>query len=305
MSVNAIPVNQSNWTPISASYEHDEYLELYTIPVQTTDGYKIYRQKILEGSAKTSLNKDTIMHLPSSMMLLDFLYDKGKTTNTGGYFRLSIDYNDTLYYITIEDTIIKLTDDINKAIYVKMIINDDKTISFFNDKNKMFTTDTDEPRGLYLTDPLPASSKNRQRFGYMLYDKDNVSFYTIGDNKRFWAFSNIGPYAFHIRMNGYISSKGTTPTNNYVFKINDFKSYLNYSAAGLITDHQWVTYFNNIKDKTNNKNTNLKDKRSVASQHLIDNPYNKIDTKNNKSYINIANMKNIMSGEYNYKDDHE
>lgn len=303
MSVSAIPVNLSNWVPLSATYKYDEYIQLYTTPVTTGDGYTVFEQDALKGPKDNSINKSTIMHVPSSSFLLDFLYDKGKPDlDVGDYVTVVVDISGTSYYMSAEDDYLKLNTDTTSALYLKIRVNDDKTLSFLTEKNKLITVTSNEPLNLYLDAPLPTSESYRQKFGYIIYDINSVAFYTTTtSNQRFWAYRTDGPNAYMVRANGYIASGQSTPSNNYIFNIHNFEDYIRYNNSGLVIDHHLVKYSDNIDNKVDNKNVNIKEKTKISVQHLIDNPYH--ETIGNDTSVNIANLKSIMTGEYNYKDE--
>jgi len=165
MSVTAIPVSSSNWVPLSASYKYDEYIQLYTTPVTTADGYSVFEQDILKGPKDNSINKSTIMHVPSSSFLLDFLYDKGKPNlDVGDYVTVVVDISGTPYYMATENEYLKLSTSTTSALYLKIRVNDDKSLSFLTEKNKLITVASNEPLNLYLDEPLPTSESYRQKF---------------------------------------------------------------------------------------------------------------------------------------------
>lgn len=303
MSVTAIPVSSSNWVPLSASYKYDEYIQLYTTPVTTADGYSVFEQDILKGPKDNSINKSTIMHVPFSSFLLDFLYDKGKPNlDVGDYVTVVVDISGTPYYMATENEYLKLSTSTTSALYLKIRVNDDKSLSFLTEKNKLITVASNEPLNLYLDEPLPTSESYRQKFGYIIYDINSVAFYTTAtSNQRFWAYRIDGPNAYMVRANGYIASGESAPTNNYIFNIHNFEDYIRYNNAGLVIDHHLVKYHNNVDDKLDNKNVNINEKTKISVQHLIDNPYH--ETVGNETSINIANLKSIMTGEYNYKNE--
>lgn len=306
MSLITIPSISSNWTPLSASYELDPYIQLITNQITTADGYKVFNQKIFFDPQDGIINKNTIFYLPTADHLLNFLYDKGKENlNTGGYIRIKVNVGSTTYYFSAnENKQIILSPDENKALYIRTNVNTDGSLTFFTETNKFITISKYEPFLVYLAPSLPGSEKYRQEFYYSIENEEDVTIYTkptLGlSNKRLWGYRTSGPNAFIVRANGFIGNTDINPSVKYIFKIPNFENVIRYNSAGLSINHHFVTYHNNLNNKINNKNVNLKDKTPVKIQHLVDFPYHTADYTNNKAPVNIANLKNVMTETYKY-----
>ena len=298
-TIKAIPVDQSNWVPVSSVYEHDKYIKLRGNYFMTADGYTFYNQNINHDSFDSAINKNTIFNVAQPQHLLDFMYDEGNPNiRVGGYLRIKVIVNSLPRFIGENNGYLRLYDDIDKALFFNVKKHSDDTISFYVSKDLLVTVSADEPLLLYLNKPLTVSQSYRQRFIYSKIGIDQITFRTLNSN-RYWAYRTSNPNAYMIRANGYIKSGDTTPVNNYIFNIPDFEQYIGQQMSGLTTDHHYITYYNEIANKLNNKNVTIKDKVKIPAQHLIDNPYNKI-TKDGIAKVNIANMKNIMTDGYNY-----
>ena len=92
-------------------------------------------------------------------------------------------------------------------------------------------------------------------------------------------------------------------TNDYLFDIDNFAVF--YAPNGLVTDHVWVHYYNEFNDKKHNLDVELNEQKCISGvfiNHLFDLPYNtKININNKSMAVNLANLKNVMTGEYEYR----
>lgn len=296
MSQVAIPSRSSNWVPLSGSYSLDENIIIDTIPFTTLDGYKGFYQKINSNPKDHTINKETIFTLPDSMRLLDFLHDKGRpTVYTGGYSTITTSINGAEYYVSVinDGQALSLTLDESLAMFARFVINDDNTISIYYGKDRLVTTSKYEPLNLYLDKPLTTTESYRQKYYYEILEDNKIRIISHTP-KRYWAYRTVQPNRHIIRANGYNN-------NSSVFTINNFSEVLSYTPKGLITNHTWVNYYNTLEDKTNNNNVVLNNKIEISAQHLIDNPYHTSNIETSTVNINIANLKNIMTAEYQYK----
>ena len=297
MEPNALPVNQSNWTPLSATYALDQNITLNTIPFKTKDGYEGFYQSVYNAPFDSVANKETIFHLPSASKLMDFLTDNGKSiAYTGGYTNIFTYVDNTKYYMASnsDGTQLSLTSAVSDAMFMRVDINDDNTLSFYYGINKLITIKANT-QDLYLDSPLSILEDHRQKFSFEMFDNDQVA---ILSQNIYWAYRTTGPNKFVVRANGYINNG--VVINDYVFVIPGLAQVVTYDPTGLTTGHTWVTYHDDVANKTNNKNVVLDVKQEVAVQHLVDNPYYNSDTENKKTDVNIANLKSVMTGEYAY-----
>jgi hypothetical protein len=304
MNLTIVPVASSNWTPLQARYGLDPFIELYTNEIVTTDGYRVYNQTLFNNPKNTAVNNDTGLYLPGPRLLLDIMFDRGKDdVFTGGYVvvRVIDETYGTLYLSVNEDNNIYLTSNVNAALSIRTIVNEDESLTFFTADNLRITVAENEPLYLTLEEKLPASQIYRQQFTYNILDSESVTFATKpSNNQRLWGYRTTGPFAFVIRANGLILNEEPNPINNYIFNIPDFANIIRYRSGGLLTEHTWVDYFSDLSDKRSHKNVTLNRKVVVKAQHLVDNPYHMIDMENEVYDVNIANLKSVMTDKYTY-----
>lgn len=299
--MNAVVVTNSNWAPLSSIYKCDDNIGLYGNPMITTDGYRGHVQNVYNNPKDNAINKNTIVHLPDSMGILDCIYDKGKPeVLSGGQTKIYLYIGAIKYYIAVDDNeeYIYLSSDENKAALFRIDVHEDNSLSFYYGVNKLITVADKEPLLLSLDTPYNFQQQYRQQFNYEVYANNQIAIITKGIT-RYWAYRTTGPYAYRIRANGYITEAGIQ--NEYLFTVPNFEDIIKYDMKGLTVDHHWVTYHDLVDDKTNNRNVVLDKKIQVDVQHLVDNPYHKTDLNNKTTEINIANLKNVMTGEYNYE----
>lgn len=294
-----IPINESNWVPISSNYMLDENISLFTQSTSSKDGYTGYSQSIYNETHDVNINKNTIFYLPTASNLLDIIHDIPKpVVGIVGFTLLSANIGGDMYCLSAnsDGSILSLTQSSN-GTYLKIQSNNNGTISFYTHKNQLITVSEYEPLTLFLDNPLPQRDKYRQEFYYDIYDEDTLTIRSI-EPSRYWAYSVSGAHAFEIRANGLIV--GNDVVIPYLFKMNNVRNILQYIPTGLMTNHNWVTYHESVTGKENNKNVRLNNKEQTVLQHLVDAPYHTIDLSAKSIPINIANMKSIMTGEYTY-----
>lgn len=303
MNIVSITAINSNWFSLSSVYTLDSNILMHASPMTTLDGYTGVVQEIYNNPFDQAINRNTIVQLPSSMKLLDFMYDKGKDiVKTGGYAKITVTIDDVIYYLALGDSdgsYLKLSVEEEDGIFIRVDVNDNNTLSFYYGINKLITVSEYEPLELYIDRPLVENKKYRQQFKYESFNNNQVTINTITPLPiRYWAYRTTGPNAFKIRANGYLGD--VISTNNYLFNVEKIDETISYKPTGLIVGHNWVTYYNNVSNKANNKNVNIKDKTEIDIQHLIDNPYHQTTGQSTK--INIANLKTIMTETYKYKE---
>jgi hypothetical protein len=313
-----IQISASTWTPLSSQYSYDSDIEIGTNFIKWHDGYTAFEQDIFKQSVDYSINRDTILYLPSAKDLFTFIQDKGlDETSLGAYVIISVSGNPyfdySRQYITVVDTDLYLNSELTDDCLFRFILNSDGTFSLLGGNGYYVTASEKTPFDLTLENVLPDNESYRQKFNW--HEENDKIFFSIKitnkaiigpqTEERFWSFSKVGPEKGKIRANGLIPFKDYDISNkiyenNYLFDITGFALY--FKPTGLITNHTFVKYYNELNDKTNNKNTEISNSISnIHVNHLVDLPYNtQIDINNKNISINFANLKNVMTREYEY-----
>jgi hypothetical protein len=319
---NIIPISASSWVPLSATYPYDSNIKIKNVIANWEDGYSMFEQEAFNNGADISLNKETIFYLPSSKSLFDFIEESDKDNVYHGiYCIISIDpgssFNNIRQYISVQnDTDLYLNTVSSNNSFFRFVLNDDDTFSLLHGNGLYATVDSVMPYSITLQDKLSETERERQRFIYQVIDSRIFFSIRIRDPfsgnymQRRWSYFKAGPEKGKICAGSYVSftdyvSSGGSFINNYLFNISNFDIY--YKPTGLITDHTWVKYYNSLEDATHNKDVEVYIPGCISGvrvSHLFDLPYNtQIDIANKSVSVNFANLKNIMTSEYEYKTD--
>ena len=318
---NMIPVSASTWTAISAYYPYDENIKIPNSYIQWTDGFKAFVHDAFKGGVDFSINKDTVFYLPSAKNLFSFIEDTGlQEAYQGAYLMFSIDtgsyFTSATQYMTVIDTDLYLNAIPTDGSFFRFLLNDNGSFSLFQGAGLYVTVDNKTPFNLTLQNKIVGTESYKQEFYWNEY-QNKIYFSTkttnpasVGPNseERFWSFSKVGPEKGKMRANGMLPfsdylSAGDVYKNDYLFDVSSIVLF--YKPSGLVTEHSWVHYYNEYGDKTHNKDVEISEPRSIQGvfiNHLFDLPYNtKININNKSMAVNLANMKNVMTGEYEYR----
>lgn len=314
---DSIPVSASTWTPISAYYPHDSNIVIKNEYIQWTDGYKAFDHEAFKEGVDYSINKESVFYLPSAKDLFTFIEETDLAdAYQGTYLVLSINtsyFSPSARYVTVEDTSLVLASVSSENSFFRLLFNDNGTFSLMNGPGLYVTVEDKTPFRLTMQGAVPSNEEYKQQFFWYEYDKQlyfstkTLNPASIGPEyeERFWSFSKVGP------EKGYMKASGLMPfnsygadgyKNDYLFNVNNFAVF--YRPDGLVTGHSWVRYYNEFIDKDHNRDTEIYTSKSVSSvfiNHLFDLPYNtQISISNKAMAVNFANLKNVMTGEYEY-----
>jgi hypothetical protein len=318
-----IPVSASSWVPISAYYPYDDHIRLTNTHIKWTDGYTVFSQEAFQNNIDYSTNKDTIMYLSEAKSLFDFLTDTSlDNVDQGGYVLFSINavsyFSPELQYITVIENNLYLNPVSSDNSFFRFILNDNGSFSLFYGAGLYVTVEDTTPFNLILSEKADTGEKHTQEFLWHEYENTiyfstktkNPAFISgIGSEyeERFWSFSKVGPEKGRMRACGFLPFKNYSTNdiykNDYLFNVIGYN--FNYKPTGLITDHTFVRYYNELNNKRHNKDVEVYEVASVSSvyiSHLFDLPYNtKININRKDMAMNFANLKNIMTPEYEYR----
>ena len=318
---NAVLVSASTWVPVSAYYPYDENIQIQNSYIQWTDGYKAFDHNAFKLGVDYSINKDTVFYLPSAKNLFSFMEDIGlQEAYQGTYIMLSIDtgsyFPSARQYVTAVGTDMFLNSLSTDESFFRFLLNNNGSFSLMQGPGLYVTVDDKTPFNLTLQGKLPENEIYKQNFYWSEY-QNKIYFSTKTINpagtpaateERFWSFSKVGPEKGRMRANGMLPfsdylSAGDVYKNDYLFDVDSFAIF--YKPSGLVTEHAWVHYYNEFADKTHNKDVEISEQRSISGifiNHLFDLPYNtKININNKAMAVNLANLKNVMTGEYEYR----
>ena len=306
--MNTVSISAASWYPLSAEYAHDNNLNLFPVLIEWKDGYVGMYHPIFEQSKDISLNKQSFFCLTTAGSFFDFMQERSHAQAYLGsyvYFRRG-----NVFVTTIDNNLILSGSHLIQQNFFRVIVNSDNTVSFLQGESQYITVQAELPFNLYLTDLLPQSQIDRQKFN--VYVKNTNIYITTkfanpntgygSDNiERFWSISHL---TSAVRAIGVISDDDYRYSNNYIFDVGGFDVV--FDVTGLTRDQTWVHYYNLLTDKTNNLNTEKFEARCISGvnvSRLVDLPYLDKITFNGETgtmKVNIANLKDIMTPEYEY-----
>jgi hypothetical protein len=193
-----------------------------------------------------------------------------------------------IYYIkhNTEKNTLQATLTAPSMIYIQPVPNTDTAELII--ENKYIQVDKTYPYTVRLNEKsLDGTEIHRQRFS-VLQQNNIITFKTkTTDGVRYLALNNDNI----VRATGLVLNESIV--NDYVFRCIPVTT-LDLSA-GFIPSNNWVSYFYDIENKTNNKNLEVKTQlNEVYTNYLIDFPYEEI-TLSGTTNINIANLKTNLT----------
>lgn len=293
-----LSISATNWIPLSAEYIHDSNLDLYPLSLMWKDGFHLIQQPIFNTSRDVSINQQTTCYLTSAIPFLNIIKDQTlNDTYVGSYILL---YKNGAYVTTVNDQLyLSGSNPIDKSLY-RLIYNTDGTYSLMQDNTKYVTISTTIPFNLTLQNQIIDSDTQK----FTIYSPDNIHIYFISASTN--PFTGYGPNKIQRFLSINPSTSAIcgigTITNDYLFEFEG--NTLLYSLDGLTKEQTWVQYYNQLTNSKNNNNTNIYASITGLDISRMVNLayYTKIQTNINSGtmQIDIANLKNIMTPEYEY-----
>lgn len=300
-----IPISSQPLISLSASYPYDGIFDLkpeYYLNSET--GYYGIRNPILDNIKDVKVSNDSLFFITSAVELGNVIEDAESTfdvrdmvifsslkTNANTYFKL-----DGSYIVTTEE-------DVDNRSLFRFIRLDNGLYKITDINNKYWTIQIDTPWEIKLELELEDDTYRQQTFelqyiGNSVYIKTkftNLSYPTFGPEyyERFVAADEL---TGRIGAIGYvIDDKEDLLYELYDFGLGDF-------TKGYDPDSIYVKYHNQLESPENNKNIEFaKLIRNTKNNLFVDSPYKTaIDKDSSTMDINIANLKNIQTPEYEY-----
>lgn len=279
----------SSLTPIELKYEYykDEQLQASTVTYK--DGISFYNVEGLNNFRDLTINRDSCLVLTSAVNLSSIFVPSQDITlgKLPGSIYLQ-PRNSLIYYAKLNTTtntfILGLTS--SSAFYIQPLPNSNEVEIFVD--GLFVQVDEEYPyvvrTGNRTLDP---ESINRQRFE-IVYQNDLITIKTkTNSGYRYLAFNNDNT----LRAVGLVMNESVI--NDYVFKCIPVTT-LNFDQ-GFVPSNNWVTYYYDIEQVTNNKNVIVnKDLYPVPTNLLIDFPIEKA-AETATINVNIANLKTSVT----------
>lgn len=309
MSVEITSISSSiGWHALSSYYPHDEYISLQPTLVKYLDGYHVFNHPLYEYTKDVAFQKQSNFTLTSAMPFFTFA---DETTYAFAYLGSYVTFEKFNGFIaqSRSDNRLYLSAVSNdEYTFFRLINNTDGTVSFMRGDSRYVTVCSVLPYDLYMDDLYGPSEQDRQRFNVYSPDDSRIYITTKFANpyypdfspqyiERFWSFSDD---TSALRAIGIISDDDWGYDNPYIFDVTGYD--ILYTINGLERDQTWVMYYNSILDKDHNRNVEVQYAVSgIPLNRLVDNPYlTQINLTNKSMAVNIANLKTVMTPEYEY-----
>ena len=304
-----IPISAANWIPISATYSYDSNIDLDPTPITWSDGYKAISHPMFSNARSMVINRDTLMVLTSATSFFGVMREPiYGAIIVGSYISLKMGNN---YVTNISGTLYLSDSAITDNSFFRLIANANGTFSLMQSNTLYVTVDPYSPYELTMQPQSINTDISRQMFN-MYAPNDNLVYLSTTFNnpfssygpvsiQRFWSY-NAGTSA--IQCIGTAADASSPSANPYVFNVNGVGLVDNLD--GLTRDQTWVQYYNNTDNTANNKNVEISTSNEITGIHvnrLTQLPYLSkitIDGPVGSMGINIANLKNVLTPEYEY-----
>lgn len=275
----------SSLTPIELKYEYYKDEQLQTSTVTYRDGISFYNIEGLNNFKDLTINRDSCLVLTSAINLSSIFVPSQDVTLGKLPGSIYLQPRNSLIYYTKLNTatntfILGLTS--SSPFYIQPLPNSNEVEIFVD--GLFVQVDEEYPYVVRTSNrTLDPESINRQRFE-IVYQNDLITIKTkTNSGYRYLAFNNDNT----LRAVGLVMNESVI--NDYVFKCIPV-TRLNINQ-GFTPSNNWVTYYYDIEQVTNNKNVIVnKDLYPVPTNLLIDFPIEKA-AETASININIANLK--------------
>lgn len=283
--VNVVYKSLTALQPVELKYQYYRDEPLQSKITSYEEGYNFFTIEGLDHFEDIAINKGSCFVLTTAVNLSS-VFTNQKTITVGqlpGTINLQ-PRNSSIYYAgyssldnTIKSTSLTATNffiyPINNTDEIEIRI-EDKYLQV--DKNYPYTVRADNTS-------LGKAEINRQRFFYT-YQSGLITLKTLTqEGFRYLAFNNDNT----LRATGVMFNNSIL--NDYVFKAKEVTS--NELETGFIPDNNWITYFQDIENQSNNKTVAInKNFNNVPVNYLIDFPV-EAAIETGEVTINIANLK--------------
>jgi hypothetical protein len=318
MSFNTISISAAPFIPLSASYRFDDNVELNPSLYQYDDGYSFFHHPFTIGTKDINFSNDSFFSITSASTLASLINDTKNIDPSELVLFTGLKAANGKYISNINNTLYAIASTVGTSEFFRVIRNTDGTYSI--SQNDLYATVIVENNdmSIKMLDKIETDSTNIQRFN--IYSGGSSGTFTIKTlftinewspyyNKpveRFWSYyESNGSNA--IKAIGVIEGYAVLPyLHNYKFTATvDLQVF----ALGFDGNVVWVKYYNELMNKFFNKNVTIKDFiNNIQENYLVEYPYKtKIDVTNYQDLyktgdmkINLINLKNIMTPEYDF-----
>lgn len=311
MSFNVIPISSCNFIPLSASYKYDNKLKMFGNLSQHDDGYTFFEQPLFNNIKDIKFAKDSFFGLTSSILLENIMSDIKYVDTTDLVVYTAILAQNGKYVSNVDNVLYASSTEIGTNEFFRIRKTDEGyyTIS----QNNLYATieNNDNSFNIIMQEQLEEDSNNLQKFVFYFNQSDNLCTINTNFNIPSWPINgnNIKRFLSYntdeqVKAIGMIKNANYTPEHKYKFSITTGSNTL---ALGYDGNVIWVKYYNDLLYKFFNKDVTIKDTiNNLTQNYIVEYPYKtEINIQNGdvvtgEFKVNLINMKNIMTPEYNY-----
>ena len=305
-----VSISAANWYPISASYAYDNNLSLQPELIKWNDGYSVVYHPIFDATRDITTNQSTILFLTTATSFFNIMnepiYD---STVIGTYIALKIN---GLYVTNVSGAFYLSDTGITNNSFFRILFNNDGTCSLMQGNLQFATVSPYLPYGITMQSKIINGDDSTQRFNFYSVNNSQIyitttftSPYTAYDTSPIQRFCSYNAHTSAIQCIGMAPDHTNyTNNNNYLFLFEGIG--LTTNLNGVTRDQTWISYYNALDNTINNSNTEIDPTKAISGiniNRLIDVPYfTKININGpvGNMDINIANLKNNMTPEYEY-----
>jgi hypothetical protein len=309
-----IPVQYAPFVPLSAMYPYDIKTTLEGKLFQYNEGYSFVHHPIFTNIKDVKAGKDTLFQMTTTRSLADILTDEQYINSTELIVFTGLKASNGLYITNIGNSLFATATSVEANEFFRIEKNTDNTFSIYQGA-LVFTVDRNNPWNITLQPQLINDLYTTQKF--KITDSGNGVTFQTSYEAPWWGTRNIPPQYIErfisfspvnsqVRAIGMVKDDDYGTNHNYVFESTSNIGTFTIGYDGIL---KWVRYYNELADKSNNNSVEIKEViNNILHNYLVDTPYKTKLTadivedllKVGTMKVNLMNLKNVMTPEYEY-----
>lgn len=317
MNFSTISISAAPYVPLSASYRFDDKVQLNPLRYQYDNGYSFFHHPYANGTKDVNFGNDSFFAITSASNLMSLINDVQNIDPSELVLFTGLKAANGLYITNNSNSLYATSSSLGSNEFFRIIRNDDSTYSIT--QNALYATVIvqNNDMSISMQEKIEEDTDNVQKFVIYIGEDEGFTIKTLftvtewvpyynRPIERFWSFYD-GDSTNKVKAIGLIRN------NAYPLYENDYKftATIDLQAFPIGYDGNviWVKYYNELLNKFFNKDVTIKDFiTEIKENYLIEYPYKtKIDVdsfdmsyKTGNMKINLINLKNIMTPEYDY-----
>lgn len=317
MSFGTITISAAPFIPLSASYRYDTKIDLNALLYQYDEGYSFFHHPLFYGTKDVKFANESFFSITSASVLNSLIDDTSYIDPAELVLFTALRAGNGKYITNRNNTLYATATSIGSNEFFRIVRNVDGTCSISqNDLYATVVTDSNN-FSIAMEAKLTPDTNNLQK--YTFYTGGSPDIFTIKTQfiipewspyytksvERFLSYYD-GDYTNIVKAIGLVSDDDYSPENNYQFSSTvDLQLF----AIGFNGKIIWIKYYNELLYKFFNRTVDIEDIISDIQQNfLVEYPYKtevnltnyQTLLKTGEMKVNLINLKNIMTPEYNY-----